>query len=835
MKEDYLGEKFLNRLYKDLYLSEEVQHTSEKDDKKEEAIKKYMDRLKKVHNLANTESKKNLLKSFYFRKYIIKEENIPYGLNKKEIIDSQKKRLSMWIDYLTDDDAMYPMWAKYWAFQGMLKLGTYDEARNVYQRRSDNTLAPFVDANPEIISNCIFNMMNYLESKETLNLEIKPILESGSFKKLYEYYENKFNLANKQKTNSTQGIWIKYNYKNKDDANKLAFSLENKGTKWCTANESMAINQICGGGGYLGGDFYVYYTLDDENKYTIPRIAIRMNETKSIGEIRGVAENQNLEEEMMNPLESKLNEMLFLSDEERNNQLTIINDLKELYKIHKKTVYKIDLNENEIVLLYTKKYGFGWENDPMVMKTIDLRDIIIDLDRIKNLDDKCRIFSKNINIIPKTFVIYDKQFMLRLLEYDIHAFQFGNEELKNDLEIVLSLINKKASNFKSLNEKFRNDRDFILSAVKQNGLVFKYISNEFKNDREIILEALKENVYSFEFVSEKVKNDKDFVLSAVKENGLVLEFVSEELKHDKTVILEAIRQNGNALQFAGEEIKNDREISLEVVKKNGLNLGATSEKYKDDREFVLSAIKQNGKSLQYASERLKNDREIVLEAIKKYPTAISYASERLKRDRQIVLEAVRKDGNVLFYLSKEIRNDKQIALEAVKQNGYAIINLTKELKRDKEVLTKAIKENADVFSFIDDDLKKDKNFVLDLIKINDKVLENVNESLKNDIDFMLKVVKNNVNAIKYASEELRNNKDFVIEYIKIYFSLIDFSNMNIKEIIDNIDSYIINILISSNILVQDYELINECKNILFNCISVYIPGQENYITTSKLL
>ena len=832
MKEDYLGEKFLNRLYKDMYLSEEVQHTSKKGDGIEETIKKYMDRLERIHNQANTESKKNLLKSFYFRKYIIKEENIPFWVNKKEIIDSQKKRLSMWIDYLTDDGAMYPMWAKYWAFQGMLKLGTYDEAREVYQRRSEKTLAPFVEANPEIISNCIYNMMRYLESKETINLEMKPLLESGSFKKLYEYYEKKFKLINKQKSKSTQGIWIKYNYKNRNDALKLAASLENRGTKWCTANESMSINQICGGGGYVGGDFYVYYTLDDKNEYTIPRIAIRMNETKSIGEIRGVGENQNLEEEMMKPLESKLKEMSFLDDEERNNQLVIINDLKELYQIHKKTVYKIDLSEEEIILLYTKKYGFGWENDPMVKKIIDLRDIVIDLDRIKDLNDKCRIISKNINIIPKTFVVYDKQFMLRLLEYDINAFKFGSEELKNDKEIVLSMIKKKSSNFKSLGERFKNDRQFVLSAVKQNGLVIQHISDEFKLDREIILEAIKENFYAFEFVSEKVKN-RELILEIVKQNGLALEFVSEEFKHDREIALSAIKQNGCAIQYASEEIKNDREIVLEIVRQNGLALGSVSEKFRNDREFVLLAIKQNGNAIQYASERLKNDREIVLTAIKKDASAICYASERLKNDREIVLEAVKKDGKALFNLSKEIRNDKEIALAAVKQNGFAIINLSKELKKDKEIIIEAIKENVDVFSFIDDDLKKDQVFILYLVNLDVRILEYVDESFKNDIDFMLKAVKNNMHAIKYVSENLRNNKNFVIEYIKIYYSLLDFTNMNIKELMDNIDAYIMNILISSNILVKDYDLINECKNILISIISVCVPNYEDYVSASK--
>ena len=39
------GEKFLDVLYKDLFKSEEVLHTKDKKDTKEESIKRYMDRL----------------------------------------------------------------------------------------------------------------------------------------------------------------------------------------------------------------------------------------------------------------------------------------------------------------------------------------------------------------------------------------------------------------------------------------------------------------------------------------------------------------------------------------------------------------------------------------------------------------------------------------------------------------------------------------------------------------------------------------------------------------------------------------------------------------------
>ena len=124
MNYNYNGERFLDVLYTQLYKSEEVLHTNEKNDTKEESIKKYMDRLETIHKKANTDNKKDLVKRLYFDKYVIKKEDFPFGVDdktKEGIIETQKKTLSAWIDYLTDENARYPMWANIGYFNKCLK------------------------------------------------------------------------------------------------------------------------------------------------------------------------------------------------------------------------------------------------------------------------------------------------------------------------------------------------------------------------------------------------------------------------------------------------------------------------------------------------------------------------------------------------------------------------------------------------------------------------------------------------------------------------------------------------------------------------------------------
>ena len=49
---NYDGEKFLLKLYNDMYNDESVKHSSTKSDNKYEAVRKYIERLERVHEKA---------------------------------------------------------------------------------------------------------------------------------------------------------------------------------------------------------------------------------------------------------------------------------------------------------------------------------------------------------------------------------------------------------------------------------------------------------------------------------------------------------------------------------------------------------------------------------------------------------------------------------------------------------------------------------------------------------------------------------------------------------------------------------------------------------------
>ena len=396
---EYIGESFLNRLYKDLYNSDEVVHTAINSDTKDEKVRKYLERLKKVEELAKNSNYNGLelLKKMYYDKYLIKEENVPesyFELQKKmalergmghieitedmkkqlikDIIDDQKSSLDTWLDYLINDDANYPEWFKYYAFQGMIKLGSYDKTTRTFSKRTPSTTNIFVDLNREALALVYDDLCEVLNGKKVDDEILQKLLIGGSFSKLYSYTLDLLDKNNKSISDSNEGIWVKYDEGSEPD--ELVNSLKGKGTGWCTVGKETARQQL------ELGDFYVYYTKDSNNEYKQPRIAIRMEENQ-IAEIRGINEHQNLESEMEEILEEKLKEF-----PDSNNYKKKVNNMKKLTDIYNE--YKDrELTIEELRFLYEvdeQIEGFGYEEDPRIEEILEGRNIKEDLAKVLN-------------------------------------------------------------------------------------------------------------------------------------------------------------------------------------------------------------------------------------------------------------------------------------------------------------------------------------------------------------------------------------------------------------------------------------------------------------------
>ena len=426
----------ISKMYKDLHNSERVLHVSKESDKKRERLLNYFSRLEEIHKRVSESKNKSdekLLKGFYYDLYVIKPEDIPesYFQNQvklarergygnieltnedrkrmtAQVIEDQKHSLDKWIEYFLYDEESksYEMWEKYWVFQGLQNLGKYDKKTYKFSKRDKTTVYPFPPVEREFIFTTLHLMEDYIKDKKG-DEEIKSALGSGNFKMLYEYVIKQSMLKDKLQSNTTSGKWVKY--EQGSDYNILRDSLQGYYTGWCTAaGENFAKSQLA------GGDFYVYYSFDNNGEAKIPRIAIRMDGKNKIGEIRGIADRQNMEPEMMPILEEKLKEF-----PDRDKYLKKEHDMKLLTLIDKKINNNIELTLDELKFLYeinSKIEGFGYKKDPRIDEIKKKRKIKKDYALIFDVkEEEVALSQEEWKQNPNKFKILDSDLYLRHL------------------------------------------------------------------------------------------------------------------------------------------------------------------------------------------------------------------------------------------------------------------------------------------------------------------------------------------------------------------------------------------------------------------------------------
>lgn len=433
MKNDYSKEAFLLKIFKEeLNHSQNIIKYSKKPNGKnlriEEALRRYLAIQERLNEVAlSSDNKMKYLKMLYHEKYCAKKENI-HSQNTKNLdekLQIQRDSLDAWIDYLVE--AEYPMWFKYWCFKKIFRIGKYHESTNTFERRTPNSLEPFIECNPEIVSKIYNISLKHFEGKEK-NADI----EAGRFDKLYYgiYIET---LKNKLAVQDySNGIWVKYNEDSLEDAIKLCDSLRGKNTGWCTDEYELAKEQICGSAYYPGGDFYVYYTIDENGDYTNPRIAIKMKHKNEFNEIRGVGPNQNLEDGFELVLVNKLNEF-DIDDDTKKYWVKLSLDSRELTRLLQKTKRKekLTLEEIKFVFLFPKNEEFRWNNYEKLEK------------------------------IKSTLVITDRALLLDAVKHYEDSLQYASEDLKNDKDLMIEVVKQNNFSLKYVPEKFRNDKEFM--------------------------------------------------------------------------------------------------------------------------------------------------------------------------------------------------------------------------------------------------------------------------------------------------------------------------------------------------------------------------------------
>ena len=419
MEKYNIPSEFIDKKYIDLAGSKPVERAvaiqsedGETPYTRAERITAYLDRLESVWNVKNEEGEDRgfeLLKNKILNEFTTDFDEIPESYwklqenimrergqigdwqnasekqkseSKKQIaegvLNDQRASLEQWLDYFHLSYSAYiPRELKYWIFRNVVKLSEFDKEKKEFPKRSKGTVKQFPDINYEALGYIVDAIENKYDGKKIeWEHDIQPderksfeeYLNKEDFSKLYAWANELMNPVPEHLLPITQGEWRLF--KQGSEPKELTQTIRGKGTGWCTAGEQTAKKQLS------AGDFHVFYSQDDSQQSTIPRIAIRMEGGK-IAEVRGIAFKQNLDPFVGEVLEEKLDEF-----PDKETYLKKEKDMQKLTEVEKKTKSGVPLSKEELEFLYEVNStieGFGYQKDPRVEEIRSQRSVKEDL------------------------------------------------------------------------------------------------------------------------------------------------------------------------------------------------------------------------------------------------------------------------------------------------------------------------------------------------------------------------------------------------------------------------------------------------------------------------
>lgn len=658
-----------------------------------ERIEAYMDRLENIFLNPDERVRKRNVEMFRDKIYdalIIKRANFPesyFELQKRiareqghgdiqisdemrermidTAVEDQKHSLDAWIDYFTSNDAVYPPWFKYYAWNQITKLSQFDKKRGEFKKRTDSTVAPF----PDIYREPLAQIADLYERVKDDNKDSEARREfDKKFPSLYAELIQKSLVAQIERKEEIQGQWVKYEQGKEGESEKLFQSLEGKGTGWCTAGRSTAETQI------ESGDFYVYYTNDTSGNPSQPRLAIRMEGNNRIGEVRGVLPHQNVEPIMQNVLDDKLstfgeNAEIYRKKSADMARLTTIDNNKSG-----------NISDDDLIWLFSGKIeGFGYDKDPRIEKlqkehgTLNTA-LALNYSHneevvLKNLDK----FNDLTNEVAETLLKFDEARAVKALGPNLNKFKGLKSEIAGLLidRGITSPFDYSTGAFEALGQ------DIALKLIER-GIVkwAQFGINNFRGlTSEIAMKLIEQNeVWG-------VANNPDKF---------------EGFKADRSLAFILIKHGGagavlkNLDKFEG--LKADTALAMQMIEFGDTKAGPTSENN-------ASAIVENLDKF----EGLAVDAELAMKLIEHGGAfKVGFNVEKfmgLTADANLALKIIEFGGEAgaqaIFFNHNKFKNlTREVALRLAETSHYSIVlDHTKDfegLKLDSEIAMKMI-------------------------------------------------------------------------------------------------------------------------------------------------
>ena len=168
--------------------------------------------------------------------YTESEINKDYERLRQNQIDS----INSWTEYLSNKETPFPTWFKIYAFDSVIKMGTYNHEDGKYEKRDKSTIAPYPNVNPAALALTLDAVNDFFgQDKEkwftehTDDDQLNAVVKSGNFGKIYTHFFNEIYkpIPTPERTEDIEGEWFDFFPGQEDELAEAS-----QGTPWCIAS-----------------------------------------------------------------------------------------------------------------------------------------------------------------------------------------------------------------------------------------------------------------------------------------------------------------------------------------------------------------------------------------------------------------------------------------------------------------------------------------------------------------------------------------------------------------------------------------------------------------------
>ena len=228
----------------------------------------------------------------------------------------------------------------------------------------------------------------------------------------------------------------------------------------------------------------------------------------------------------------------------------------------------------------------------------------------------------------------NKELASRSLEKDGKNLQYLPDSLKSDKELLMIALNnsqeqsfswgviKSGELLEFTAAEIKKDKSFILNIMRSNINCFEYVDETLRSDEEVMMMAINLDQRNFRYVTkeikEKIKSNRPQLIELIR-SGIDLDYFFEYQNQctDKELVLLALEFSYCRQNIISPELKKERDLAFKLVLKDGGNIRYIPEEFQNDKEFIIAAVSK----WVYYYERLdpiyRKDKDIAIAALKK--------------------------------------------------------------------------------------------------------------------------------------------------------------------------------------------------------------------------